>query len=164
MKKINVLVSSPSRMIKLGNIIGLLSKPNMVIAMNGDLGAGKTTFTKGIGEALGIKRVINSPTFTIMKIYDVTNESLKISRLYHLDVYRITNASDDFELSEVFELGGLCVIEWADIIDELLPDDLMKIFIKDLGDDKRMVTLEYLDEYIDNLQVKLEEEKYEIIY
>ena len=89
--------------------------------MNGDLGAGKTTLTKGIGLALGIKRVINSPTFTIMKVYD------GVMPLYHLDVYRIEDSNTDFELEEYFDLDGVSVVEWADNVRDLLPSDVINL-------------------------------------
>ena len=121
MKELTLKVIEDKKMIELGTILTSFAYPDLVIALTGDLGAGKTTFTKGIGLALGIKRVINSPTFTIMKIYDATNKINGIEKLYHLDVYRVTSSSDDFELSEYFEMNGLTVIEWADIIEDLLP-------------------------------------------
>lgn len=114
-------IKTPEEMIKLGEVLGHLSYPNMVIALNGNLGAGKTTLTKGIGKALNIKEIINSPTFTIMKIYQ---GSLP---LYHLDVYRITDVNSDFELEEYFEMGGVSVIEWATQIEPLLPTDTIRI-------------------------------------
>lgn len=128
-------INSSEEMINLGYEIGLSLKPNNVIALNGDLGAGKTTFTKGIAKALHINRIVNSPTFVIMKIYegDLT--------LYHLDVYR-TN-SDEFELSEYFELDGVCIIEWADNISLLLPNNTVYMNIEDTGNNTRKVTIKY---------------------
>lgn len=115
--KLNLIIKTEQQMQELGSIIGSLCYPKIVFAMNGDLGAGKTTLTKGIGKALGIKRVINSPTFTIMKVYE------GVMPLYHLDVYRIEDSNTDFELEEYFELDGVSVIEWADNIKDLLPLD-----------------------------------------
>ena len=115
--------------------IGKLAFPNMMITMEGDLGAGKTTMTKGIAKGLGINEIVNSPTFTIMKTYQGR------LKLFHLDVYRIENAISDFELEEYFEDNGVCVIEWANQIKELLPDELLEISIFDLGDDKRQLEL-----------------------
>ena len=92
-----------------------------VDVISGFLGAGKTTLTKGIGLALGIKRVINSPTFTIMKVYD------GVMPLYHLDVYRIEDSNTDFELEEYFDLDGVSVVEWADNVRDLLPSDVINL-------------------------------------
>ena len=126
-----IYINNVDEIIKLGEKIGELAFPNMLITMNGDLGAGKTTMTKGIAKGLGIEKVVNSPTFTIMKIYEGR------LNLYHLDVYRITDPESDFELEEYFEADGVCVIEWASQIEELLPSSYMNINITDLGDNKR---------------------------
>ena len=139
MKKV-IKINSVDEIIALGKKIGELAFPNMVITMNGDLGAGKTTMTKGIALGLGIDKIVNSPTFTIMKIYDGR------LTLYHLDVYRINNAESDFELEEYFEMDGLCVIEWANQIEELLPDNYMNINISDLGDNKRLLEISVIGE------------------
>lgn len=134
MKKI-IEINNREETILLGEKIGLLAFENMLITMNGDLGAGKTTMTKGIAKGLGVKGIVNSPTFTIMKIYEGR------LTLYHLDVYRITNSSDDFELEEYFENDGVCVIEWAEQIMDLIPDNRLDIIIRDLGDEKRHIEL-----------------------
>lgn len=139
MKKV-IKINSVDEIIALGKKIGELAFPNMVITMNGDLGAGKTTMTKGIALGLGIDKIVNSPTFTIMKIYDGR------LTLYHLDVYRINNSESDFELEEYFEMDGLCVIEWANQIKELLPDNYMNINISDLGDNKRLLEISVIGE------------------
>lgn len=128
-------INNREETILLGEKIGLLAFENMLITMNGDLGAGKTTMTKGIAKGLGVKGIVNSPTFTIMKIYEGR------LTLYHLDVYRITNSSDDFELEEYFENDGVCVIEWAEQIKDLIPDNRLDIIIRDLGDEKRHIEL-----------------------
>lgn len=158
MEQIMVKIKDEESMIKLGELLVDYAYPNLVIALVGDLGAGKTTLTKGIGKALGVKRVINSPTFTIMKVYETTNE--KIKKLYHLDVYRITNSEDDFELEEYFYLDGLAVIEWAHIIQDMLPKNAWEIEIIDLGDDTRQVTIKASSELIN----KLGDGQYEIIH
>ena len=93
-----------------------------------------------------------------MKVYDTMHANIK--KLYHLDVYRLTNSSSDFELEEYFYLDGLTVIEWAHIIDDMLPNNTWEIEINDLGNNERKVTIKAED----NLIKKIEEEKYEIIY
>ena len=118
-----LLITSDSEMQELGYKIGLMAFPNMLITLEGDLGAGKTTMTKGIGKALGITKVINSPTFTIMKIYEGKYT------LYHMDVYRIDNNSGDDYLSEYMESNGVCVIEWANNISDLITDNHLEIEI-----------------------------------
>lgn len=146
MKK-NIIINSADEMIILGKKIGLLAFPNMIITMEGDLGAGKTTMTKGIALGLDVKAIVNSPTFTIMKIYDGR------MKLFHLDVYRINDPYSDFELEEYFESEGVCVIEWAKQIAPILPDELLEITITDLGNDKRQVELKSdSSKYIDLIQ------------
>lgn len=140
-----IIIKSPEEMIELGEKLGTVAFPNMLITMLGDLGAGKTTMTKGIAKGLGINGVVNSPTFTIMKIYEGR------LKLYHLDVYRIDNPLDDFELEEYFEDDGVCVIEWANQISELLPEDRLDIEILDLGNDERKVILKSSSAIYDNI-------------
>lgn len=162
MKTLEVKVNSVEEMIHLGYLVGSISYPNLVIGLNGDLGAGKTVFTKGIGKFLGIKQTINSPTFTIMKIYNTNNQ--EINSLYHLDVYRLVNADADFELEEYFYLDGLTIIEWSKIISDILPKDMWNIEINIINEEERnvLITLENKSYLI--LLEKLMEAKYEIIY
>lgn len=131
----SIIINNFNEMIELGKKIGRLAFPNMVITMEGDLGAGKTTMTKGIALGLDISTIVNSPTFTILKTYQGK------FNLFHLDVYRIIDPYSDFELEEYFESNGVCVIEWASQITPLLPDELLQIDIRDLGDNVRQVTL-----------------------
>lgn len=128
-------VNSIDETIALGEKIGKLLQANDVLLLSGDLGAGKTTFTKGIGKALGIKKVINSPTFTIVKEYQ---GSLP---LYHLDLYRLDGLGDDFDLEEFFTFGGVCVCEWPYNIEEILPQEYLLIEIFRTGDTSRCFKL-----------------------
>lgn len=108
--------------IELGYKLGSLLTCPMTILLEGDLGAGKTTFTKGIGKALGIEKTINSPTFTIMKCYKGKYP------LYHLDLYRLNGVNQEFDLEEYID-NGIAVIEWPHQADELLPDEYLRIII-----------------------------------
>lgn len=130
-----VYITSENEMINLGYKIGEKLDKNSVITLSGDLGAGKTTLTKGIGQALNINSVINSPTFTILKIHQ--------GRLpfYHMDVYRISESSGDDSLEEYFELDGVCVVEWAENIKYLLPLDYINIKIEIISEKERKVTI-----------------------
>ena len=121
--------------IAFGYQMGKLLKPNDVILLAGDLGAGKTTFTKGIGQALEIKRVINSPTFTIVKEYHGKYD------LYHLDLYRLDGLGDDFDLEEYFTADGICVCEWPANVEEILPKEYLMINIYRCDLDKRRFEL-----------------------
>ncbi|HHU55362.1 MAG TPA: tRNA (adenosine(37)-N6)-threonylcarbamoyltransferase complex ATPase subunit type 1 TsaE [Acholeplasmataceae bacterium] len=135
-----MIIENTQEMIELGKRIGENLKPQMIITLLGDLGAGKTTLTKGIAQGMGITDVVNSPTFTIMKIYQGKYP------LYHLDVYRITNPDTDFELEEYIDSDGVSVIEWAENIKKLLPDEVLEIKIFHLDDNMRKVIINANDE------------------
>ncbi|MCR5545768.1 MAG: tRNA (adenosine(37)-N6)-threonylcarbamoyltransferase complex ATPase subunit type 1 TsaE [Lachnospiraceae bacterium] len=113
-----------------------------VITLNGDLGVGKTVFTKGFGKGLGIDEVINSPTFTILKVYDSGN-----TPLYHFDVYRIEDISemDEIGYEDCFFGEGISLVEWAENIEELIPDNAINVTIKkdsEKGFDYRKIEIE----------------------
>lgn len=111
----------------IGEEIGRGALPGQICTLTGDLGVGKTVFTQGVARGLGIEETVNSPTFTIVQIY----ESGRIP-LYHLDVYRIGDVSemDEIGYEDYFYGDGLCIIEWADLIEELLPAERMEIRIE----------------------------------
>lgn len=127
--------------INLGNKIGELLNPGDVILLTGDLSAGKTTITKGIGEALGVKRVINSPTFTIVKVYKGEK-----CPLYHLDLYRLDGLNNDFDLEEYIESDGVCVIEWPYQVSEILPNEYITICLKRIDEFKREIEISAVGE------------------
>lgn len=110
-----------------GKELAAMAKPGTVIALVGDLGTGKTTLTKAIAQGLGVKEEVTSPTFTIVQEY-------KSGRLplYHFDVYRINDTEEMYELGyeEYFYGDGLCVVEWADQIEELLPEDALRVYLE----------------------------------
>ena len=160
-----IKIINEERMINLGYILKDFYYPNLVITLTGDLGAGKTTFTKGIGKALGIKRVINSPTFTIMKEYTETNKLNGIEALYHLDVYRLNETGADFVLEEYFYQNGLSVIEWANNTKDLIPSSHWSMNINIDNDNKRIMELNIYDDITDikKIEILLKGEGYEII-
>lgn len=104
---------------------------NDLILLEGDLGAGKTTFTKGIAAGLGIRRTVNSPTFTIIKEYHGRLP------LFHMDVYRIQDSYEDLGFDEYFEGGGVTIVEWSKMIQEQLPPDYLEVTIIHQGDQIR---------------------------
>lgn len=106
--------------------------PNMVICLIGDLGSGKTVFTKAFALALGINENITSPTFNIIKEYD--NAEMK---LFHMDVYRLSDIKQDIGIEEYFTKRGVCIIEWADLIEDILPKNRLDIKIKMIDEDTR---------------------------
>jgi len=111
--------------------LATLLQPGDVITLEGDLGAGKTAFTKGLALGLGIHRNVNSPTFTIIKEYEGTMP------LYHMDVYRLEDAYEDLGFEEYFEGNGVTVVEWAHLIAEQLPEERLNIMIYHQGNDSR---------------------------
>lgn len=123
----------------LAKTIGEEAYPGDNLVLTGDLGAGKTTLTKGIALGLGIQQMIKSPTYTIIREYD----SGRIP-LYHMDVYRIEGAADDLGLDEYFEGEGLSVIEWGNLLADNLPEDYLELIIeKDVQDlEQRIIKLE----------------------
>ena len=138
--KLEFITETPQETKNLGVKMGSLSKPNMVWTMSGDLGAGKTTLTQGIARGLGITRTVSSPTFTILKIYQGRLP------LYHFDVYRIGDVEemDEIGYEDYFYGDGVCLIEWANLIEEILPEKYTEIRIeKDLekGFDYRKITV-----------------------
>lgn len=126
-----IKVNNLEETIALGNRLGLLLQPNMLLTLSGDLGAGKTTFTKGIGQGLGITKVINSPTFTILKEYQ---GRLNLS---HFDAYRLEGQDDDLGFEEIFDSDDVCVVEWANFIEDILPVDRLTIEIKKIDENIR---------------------------
>lgn len=126
----------------LGYSIGKEAKPGKVYALLGDLGVGKTVFTKGVAAGLSIKEQVNSPTFTIVQVY----ESGRFP-FYHFDVYRIGDLEemDEIGYEDYFFGEGLCLVEWADLIKELMPKETVWVTIeKDLekGFDYRRITFQ----------------------
>ncbi len=109
--------------------------PNMIICLDGELGSGKTIFTKGIANALEIDQNITSPTFTIIKEYDGELP------LYHMDVYRLDGNVEGIGIEEYFNKGGVVVIEWADTIKNILPKERLDIKFKIVDENKRILIL-----------------------
>lgn len=125
----------------LGQKIGELVKPGTVISLVGDLGVGKTVFTQGLAKGLGITEPVNSPTFTIVQVYDGGRLPF-----YHFDVYRIGDIEemDEIGYEDYFYGSGVTMIEWANLIEEILPQDYQEVQIeKDLekGFDYRTITI-----------------------
>lgn len=111
-------------------------QPGDVLALEGDLGAGKTTFAQGLAQGLGIEEPIDSPTFTIIKEY-----SGKDFPFYHIDAYRIEVADEQLGLEEYLYGEGICLIEWASHIQEWLPEETIQIEISVLADHSRRIQL-----------------------
>ncbi len=135
--KTSLIINNEGETCKLAKIISNYCEIGFLITLNGELGAGKTRFSKALGENLGIKQTITSPTFNILKCYFGGRLPL-----YHIDAYRLEGIKQDLGLEEYIEGEGVCLIEWSNFIDYLLPDEYLNIniFIKD--DNKREFILE----------------------
>jgi len=131
------ITHSNEETIKLGEKLGNLLNKGDVVLLIGDLSGGKTTLTKGIGKALGVTRIINSPTFTIVKTYKGTK-----TNLYHLDLYRLDGLNNDFDLEDYIETDGVCVIEWPHQVDELLPSEYINVSLAIKGLNEREITID----------------------
>ena len=129
----------------LGYELGQHAKPGQVFTLVGDLGVGKTVFTKGLAAGLGITEPVSSPTFTIVQVYDEGRLPF-----YHFDVYRIGDVSemDEIGYEDCFYGDGVSLVEWGGLIEEILPEDVITVKIeKDLGKgfDYRRITVEGLE-------------------
>ncbi|RPF57049.1 tRNA (adenosine(37)-N6)-threonylcarbamoyltransferase complex ATPase subunit type 1 TsaE [Aquisalibacillus elongatus] len=109
--------------------------PKDVITLDGDLGAGKTTFTKGLAKGLGVKRTVNSPTYTIIKEYKGTVP------FYHMDVYRLEDSDEDIGFDEYFNGDGISVVEWSSFIQEFLPEERLEVTIHKTSESEREFVL-----------------------
>ena len=133
--------NSPEETFELGRQIGQEAAAGTVFTLIGDLGTGKTVFTQGLAQGLGITELVNSPTFTILQVYEEGR-----CPFYHFDVYRIGDISemDEIGYEDCFYVDGVCLIEWADLIEEILPEHFTEITIsKDLkkGFDYRKIQI-----------------------
>ena len=133
---------SPEETFAIGEKIGLEAKPGEVYTLIGDLGVGKTVFTQGVAKGLGITEHVNSPTFTIVQIYEEGRLPF-----YHFDVYRIGDVEEMEEIGyqDYFYSDGICLIEWANLIEEILPEKYRQITIEkdpEKGFDYRKITLQ----------------------
>ena len=127
-----VVTRSEADTIELAENLEAEKFPNMVICLNGDLGSGKTVFTKGFAGAMGIDE-ITSPTFTIIKEYAGELP------LYHMDVYRTDGKIEGLGLEEYFDKNGVTIIEWAEMIEDKLPEERLNITFKITGENSRTI-------------------------
>jgi len=139
-KTVDYTTNSPQKTFLLGQIFGANAKPGDIYLLKGDLGAGKTMFSSGFANGMGINDVVNSPTYTIVNVYD--NGEIP---LYHFDLYRINDIDEAYEIGieEMLFGNGVSIIEWPDIADEILPDTCVEILIErdnDHGEEFRKIT------------------------
>lgn len=134
--------NDPKETFALGSKLGKESVSGQIYTLIGDLGVGKTVFTQGFADGLGVTGPVNSPTFTILQVYEEGRLPF-----YHFDVYRIADVEemDEIGYEDCFYGNGVCLIEWADLIEELLPETYHRVTIeKDMskGFDYRRITIE----------------------
>ena len=128
-------LASREATISLGEALGKQLTAGDVLVLDGDLGAGKTTFTKGLAKGLTIPDIIKSPTFTI--IHEYHDGRLP---LYHMDAYRLENGGgEDLGLEEYFDSDGVSVVEWAEFVEDELPDDFLAIHFKRTADENKRI-------------------------
>ncbi|MCT2536693.1 tRNA (adenosine(37)-N6)-threonylcarbamoyltransferase complex ATPase subunit type 1 TsaE [Aquibacillus koreensis] len=134
MNELEIITHTTEETMRLAEELAQLVRPGDVITLEGDLGAGKTTFTKGLGSGLGVTRTINSPTYTIVKEY---RGELP---LYHMDVYRLEDSDEDIGFDEYFHSDGISVVEWASFIEAFLPEKRLDIVIRAVDEHTRKIT------------------------
>ena len=132
----------PEETFEVGRTIGMNAKPGQIYTLTGDLGVGKTVFTQGVAAGLGITEPVNSPTFTIIQEYEDGRLPF-----YHFDVYRIgvLEEMEEIGYDDYFFGQGICLIEWAELIEEILPEKRIEVTIEkdlDKGFDYRKITIE----------------------
>ncbi|WP_173917749.1 tRNA (adenosine(37)-N6)-threonylcarbamoyltransferase complex ATPase subunit type 1 TsaE [Halobacillus sp. Marseille-Q1614] len=131
--------------------LGGLLTPGDVLTLEGQLGAGKTTFSKGLAQGLGVTRTVKSPTFTIMKAYKGHMP------FYHMDVYRLEDSDEDLGFEEYFHGEGVTVVEWPQFIEEYLPKERLEITIEYLEEDSRKITFEARSPHFERICKELDE-------
>lgn len=120
--------------------------PNMVICLEGELGSGKTVFVKGFAKALGIEDNITSPTFNLIKEY--LNGEMP---LYHMDMYRLEENVENIGVEDYFNKNGVCIIEWSDMIEDILPEERLVIKFKIINENKRVLVIKPYGEKYEKL-------------
>ena len=132
------ITNSPAETEEIGCALGKIVPPGTVIAYRGDLGSGKTAFTRGLARGLGCREIVTSPTYTIV------NEYLggRIP-LFHFDMYRLRSSDDLFDIGwdDYLDRGGVCAVEWCENVDDAM-EDAICITIEKLGEDSRRITIE----------------------
>ncbi len=133
MKELRVVTNTAEETRELAQQLGNNIAESFLITLSGELGAGKTTFTQGLAKGLGVTRNVTSPTFTLMKNYKGRLP------LYHIDAYRLEDIDQDLGFDEYIDGDGVCVIEWANFIENVLPDEMLNINLTINDDDSRLI-------------------------
>ena len=138
-----VVTNSEAETRELGAYLAKKLSPGTIVAFYGDLGAGKTTFTKGIAQGLGISAQITSPTYTIVNEYETG-----ASQLIHFDMYRLHSADDLFEIGweDYLQRGAILALEWSERVEEIFPPHTVRVSIEKDGDTRRIITITGIEE------------------
>lgn len=135
---------------KLAKILAENLNGKLILTLNGDLAAGKTTFTKYLAKHLGVMATVNSPTFNIMKEYETQDVPL-----YHIDAYRLEGTDEDLGFEDIFYQDSYVVIEWAQFIEDFLPSERL-IFDISIEENRRIVKISSIGEYYKNIEREVE--------
>ena len=132
------ITNSPTETEKIGAALGKILKPGTVIAYRGDLGAGKTAFTRGLAQGLGSSEMVTSPTYTIVNEYLGGRMPL-----FHFDMYRLASSDDlwDIGWEDYLDRNGVCAVEWSENVEDAM-EDAISITIEKLGEESRRITIE----------------------
>ncbi len=132
------ITHSPAETEAVGAALGRILKPGVILAYRGDLGAGKTAFTRGLAQGLDCREIVTSPTYTIVNEY-LTGRM----PLFHFDMYRLVSSDDlwDIGWEDYLERGGVCAVEWSENVEDAM-EDAIYVTIEKLGDEMRRITLE----------------------
>ncbi|KAF0133605.1 MAG: hypothetical protein FD145_1221 [Candidatus Saganbacteria bacterium] len=133
----SIVLKSPQETLNLGEKIGFILKPNDILLLTGELGAGKTTFVQGIAKGLNVKDFVTSPSYSLINEYEGTYH------LFHIDLYRLETLSqiEELGITEYFLKDGVTIIEWAEKMENLLPKNGIRIKIEYAGENKRKIWL-----------------------
>ena len=142
--KFEIRSESPEETRKAGFLFGERLPAGTLITLNGELGAGKTTFTQGIARGLGITGKVTSPTFVLMKKYTEGRVPL-----YHIDAYRMEDVDQDLGFSEYLDDDGICVIEWSGFLNDSFPEERIDIEINTDDEDNRTLTVTAFGKYVE---------------
>ena len=139
------ITNSPSETEAVGAALAALLEPGAVIAYRGDLGAGKTAFTRGLARGLGVREAVTSPTYTIVNEYLGGRMPL-----FHFDMYRLRSSEDLFDIGwdDYLERGGVCAVEWSENVEDALEDPIF-VTIQKTGEDSRRIIIEGGDRIAD---------------
>ena len=140
-----IITKSEAQTLAFGKKLARSLKGGETIALMGDLGAGKTVLARGLARGLGVKNIINSPTFVLMKVYKIKKSNLKIKNLVHIDAYRLSSGRELIDIGLKDWLGrkdSVVLIEWADRVKDVLPKKKIKIYLRVIAPQERAITIQ----------------------